>query len=138
MIICNQLVDYMNERGTSRVTKTTIETFIKKWLMDTTANSNPIDDKIFDPQLNDPCFFEDPHQVCRDNKIILTYIANNCNYNNQIKLDDIDCVNQLSQKTNCYQECLINQLIKRKVLIKEGEYCRIWVDLLRRYLKKAG
>lgn len=138
MIICSQLVEYMNERGTSRVTKTTIETFIKKWLMNTAVNSNSIDDAIFDPQLNDPCFFEDPYQVSRDNKIILTFIAKNCNYNNQIKINEIDCVDYLSQKTVDYQNQLINQLIKRKVLIKDGEYCRIWVDLLRRYLRTVG
>ena len=137
MILCSQLVDYMNERGTARVTKTTVEMFVRKWLFNTADNRDPITDFHFDAQLNDPCSFENPEQIKQDNKLILTYIANHCNLNNQIRIDDIDCVNKLSERTAEYQSSLISQLIKRKVLIQDGEYCKIWVDLLRRYLKEG-
>lgn len=138
MIICSQLVDYMNQRGTSRVTKTTIETFVRKWLMNASENSNPLNEMVFDPQLRDPCFFEDSDTVYNDNKIILTYISNHCNLNRQIKISDINCTHMLSKNDEEYKNKLIEQLIKRKVLIKENELCQIVVDLLREYLKTAG
>ena len=136
MIFCKHLVDYMNLRGTLRVTKITIETFIKKYLFDVSVNSGALTDFHFEAQLHDPCFFEDEKKIAEDNKTILTYIAENCNQNNQIKIKDIDCIDMLSEKNKTHQDKLIDQLIKRKVLIKDGEYCKIWVDLLRRYLRK--
>ena len=57
MIFCSALVDYMNERGTARVTRITVDTFLNKWLFDSAKNNNPITDFHFDAQLNDPCYF---------------------------------------------------------------------------------
>ena len=138
MIFCSALVDYMNERGTARVTRITVDTFLNKWLFDSAKNNNPITDFHFDAQLNDPCYFENEKQITRDNKTLLTYIARHCNQNNQIRIKDIHCTDDLSEKSAAYQKELIEQLIKRKVLVQDGEYCYILVDMLRIYLKRGN
>lgn len=138
MIFCSKLVDYMNDRGTPRVTKITVDTFLNKWLFDSAKNNSPITDAYFDAQLCDPCFFENAEQVFRDNKILLTYIAQHCNQNNQIRIADIHCIERLSEQTESYQKKLLDQLFKRKVLVQDGAYCYILVDMLRIYLKRGS
>ncbi len=138
MIFCSKLVDYMNDRGTARVTRITVDTFLNKWLFDSAKNNSPITDSYFDAQLCDPCFFENEEQIAKDNKTLLTYIAQHCNQNNQIRIADIHCTNFLSEQTDAYQKELLDQLIKRKVLVRDGAYCYILVDMLRIYLKRGN
>ena len=140
-VVCHQLIRYMNNKGASKVTKTTVDSFLKNWFFNTEVNkdvSGSSNDLIFDPQLNDPSVFENSENVYNDNKTILSFIAKNCNLNHKIKISEINCTEMLSQKDNEYQKKLIDQFIERKVLLQEGEFCRIWVDLLRYYLIKEG
>lgn len=136
MIFCDQLVDYMNEKGTSRVTKTTVEIFVEKWLFNSSENNHYLNDQHFDAQINDPNWLDTENQKNQDNKIVLSYIANHANYNNQIRFENIKCNDELSDKSPEYLSRLIEQLVKRRVLICENNYYRILVDLLRIYLRR--
>ena len=137
MIFCDRLVDYMNDRGTSRVTKITVESFVSKFLF-SPSNAAALDDNYFDAQLVDPCFFANEDKIRQDNKTLLTYIAAHCNQNDRIRISDIDCISSLSVPTADHQRMLLDQLFLRKVLVREGEECYILVDLLRVYLKRGN
>lgn len=136
MILCNDLVEYMNDTTTTHVSETTIERFISLWIY-----SNRDFMKIFDPQINDPrkILSKDKDSSKHDNIVLLTYIAKNCDEtDHSIEMSRIRCENALSIKTNEHLKNTITTLIDRDVIEADGEKCRIKVDILRIYLKERG
>ena len=136
VIFCNALVDYLNERKTPYITRTVIDNFIREKFL----GSRPVlQGYMFDPQLNDPGKFSEEEQknTRQDNRTVLTYIAiHSDNVSHELHREKICCEAELSEKTTARRDIILDQLIRRRVLTKRGDYYKIEIELLRMWLRR--
>ena len=136
VIFCNAFVKYLNERKTTYITRTVIDNFIREKLL----GPHPVlEKKMFEPQLNDPGKFSEQEQEATysDNKTVLTYIAVHAdNLKRELSRDKINCINELSERTNERLDVIVNQLTRRRVLTKRGNEYKIEIELLHMWLRR--
>ncbi|MBR0288259.1 MAG: ATP-binding protein [Selenomonadaceae bacterium] len=140
VIFCEAFVDYLNKRKTTYITRTVIDNFIREKLLGT----HPVLDKInFEPQLKDPGKFstKESEATIADNKTVLTHIAVYADKGTrELSRDKINCIDELSEKTEERLDIIIDQLERRHVLTKRAvnhvDYYKIEIELLHMWLRR--
>lgn len=137
VIFCDAFADYLNERKTTYITRTVIDNFIRERLL----GSRPVLKAImFDPQLNDPGKFskQEHDDTYADNKAVLTYIAVHADkWSHELSREKMDCLADLSERTQTRLENILDRLVKRRVLnLRSGSYYKIEIELLRMWLRR--
>ena len=124
IILCSNLVKYINEKGAYIVTRGIVEDFLRTKAF---GDSTFLDEAYFEPQL-----LERGHnELQAENKLILTQIARLSQGTGYAQITDIDCNNLSAERI---QE-LVSRLCERDVLIKEGrDRYKIKVKLFERWL----
>ena len=124
IILCSNLVKYINEKGAYIVTKGIVEDFLRTKAF---GDSTFLDEAYFEPQL-----LERGHnELQEENKFILTQIARLSQGTGYAQISDIYCDHLSAERI---QE-LVSRLCERDVLIKEGrDRYKIKVKLFERWL----
>lgn len=137
VILCDELVKYVNDNKTVRISRTVIDLVLENRLF----RGRAIKDENFDPQLNDPGVFDpDNRPVQRDNVELLTHVALNCGKKgHELSRTELSgCLGKLSQQTEERIDYLIDRLVRRDVLERRASNnvysYKIKVDLLRKWL----
>lgn len=131
-ILCDMLVDLMNENKYENVTVLILKQLIHKWLKE-----YPEKDTVFESQLVDPSKLDyDIITTKKDNEIIIRSIALNAGKQLLTPKSKIQ-YDQLSTQTMKYRDTLLDELERRNVIMKKNngteDVYQIKVDLLRLY-----
>ena len=133
--LCSRLVSYMNKRCHETVTKLILNQFIKDLFVREHIDWN----LIFEAQINDPSKIgEEVKTTEADNTALLSYISCNCDDDGWLSENGIP-FNILSTPEKTYRDTLIQELVRRDVLIKSERKgisaYKIKIGLLWRYFE---
>lgn len=128
VLLCDGLIDYLNEIGPYTLTKGIINEFLATKAL---GPNGFLTELNFESQI-----VERGHEELKDiNKAVLTKVARLSQTKGYACIDEIQCDGFDSEKI---KEC-VERLHSRKVLLKKNQnQYSIWVKLLERWLNKGG
>lgn len=133
--VCSLLVDYLNEKGGEYITTGFLRNFINNRMF---SGNNCIDQKDFEPQINDRTYSE----WRKDNHYLLRQIAQQTQEHNwavidELTLTELDLRPDQTPEKRCKE--LLERLEDRDVIeMRNKNECRIKVELLSEFLRREG
>lgn len=129
MLLCSNLVNYLNEKGAATVTRGIVADFLEKKVF---SAKTFLEENNFEPQIRERGHEELDHV----NKQILHGIARLSQANGRADISKLTCVDENGQSlTQTQIQSLVDRLVDRNVLVCEANgHCWIQVKLLEQWL----
>ena len=134
-ILCNQIIDYLNEaKETEYVTKYTVENVLLSWIE---GEKDFFEETIFEAQYQDTSKVgEDAKLVEEANKSLLSEISI---ATRDREFADKSELRFFSENEREFADDVYERLVKRKIVVEEGNKCKLYMPLLKfMFLKKRG